>query len=70
MSKYFLKPKSLRANLRVELDLSNYAIEADFRNAMGNDTSDIAKKGDLAHLKSDVGKLDTDKLKRCANWFK
>ena len=25
MSEYFLKPKSLGANLKVELDLSNYA---------------------------------------------
>ena len=29
----------------------------------GVDTSDFAKKNDLANLKSDVGKLDIDKLK-------
>ena len=30
MSKYFPKPKSLGANVKVELDLSNYATKADF----------------------------------------
>ena len=34
-----------------------------FKNATGVDTSDFAKKTDLANLKSDVDKLDIDKLK-------
>ena len=54
MSEYFPKPKSLGANVKVELDLSNYAIKADLRNAIGVDTSGFAKKTDLDHLKSDV----------------
>ena len=29
MSEYFPKPKSLGANVKVELDLSNYATNAD-----------------------------------------
>ena len=35
MSEYFPKPKSLGANMKVELDLSNYATKADFKNATG-----------------------------------
>ena len=49
--------------MKVELDLSNYAIKADLENAAGVDTSKFAKKVDLANLKSNVDKLDTDKLK-------
>ena len=56
MSEYFPKPKSLEANVKVELDLSNYAIKADLKNATRVDTSDLAKKTDLANLKSDVDK--------------
>ena len=63
MSEYFLKLKSLGANVKVELDLSNYATKADLKNATGVDTSDFAKKTDLANLKSDVDKLDIDKFK-------
>ena len=33
MSEYFPKPKSLRANVKVELDLSDYATKADLKNA-------------------------------------
>ena len=32
MSEYFPKPKSLAANVNVELDLSNYATKADLKN--------------------------------------
>ena len=67
MSEYFPKLKSLGANVKVELDLSNYATKVDLKNATGVDTSDFVKKTDLANLKSDVDKkidkLDTDKLK-------
>ena len=49
--------------MKVELDLSNYATRADLKNAIGADASNLAKKVDLAHLKSDVNKLDIDKLK-------
>ena len=63
MSEYFLKPKWLEANVKVELDLSNFATKTDLKNATKFDTSDFAKKIDLAHLKSDVDKLDIDELK-------
>ena len=62
MSEHFLKPRSLGANVKVELDLSKYATKF-LKNAAVVDTSDFAKKTDLADLKSDVDKLDIDKLK-------
>ena len=63
MSEYFPEPKSLGGKVKVELDLSNYATKADLKNATGVDTLDSAKETDLANLKSDVDKLDIDKLK-------
>ena len=63
MSECFPKPNSLGANVKVELDLSNCATKTDFKNATGVDTSSLAKKTNLAILKSDVDKLDIDKLK-------
>ena len=43
MSEYFPKPKSLGANVKVELDISNYATKADLKNATSVETSDFAK---------------------------
>ena len=63
MSEYFAKPKSLGANVKVELDLSNYETKEDLKNATGIDASSFAKKIDLANLKFDVDKLDIDRLK-------
>ena len=63
MIEYFPKPKSLGANVKVELDLPNYATKTDLKSATKVDTSDFTKKTDLANLKSDVDKLDIDKLK-------
>ena len=40
----------------------NYATKTDIKNATANDTSSFAPKTDLANLKSDVDKLDIDKL--------
>ena len=57
MSEYFPKPKALEANVKVDIDLSNYATKAHFKNATGFDTSSFAKKADLVNLKSDVDKL-------------
>ena len=53
----------LRENMKVELDLSNYVTKVDLKEATDVDTSDFAKKTDLANLKSDLEKLDIDKLK-------
>ena len=49
--------------MKVELDLSNYATNVDLKIAKGVDTSYFAKKTDLVSLKSDVDKLNIDKLK-------
>ena len=62
MSEYFLKPKSLGRKVKFKLYLSNYVTKADLKNATGADRTDFAKKTDLASLKSDLDKLDIDKL--------
>ena len=67
MSEYFPEPKSLRGKVRFELDLSNYATKADLNKAGGVDTSKFAEKIDLGNLKSNMFKLDIDKLKNVAN---
>ena len=54
----------------MKVDLSNYATKADLKNATGVDTCDFAKKADLANLKSDVDKLDIDKLKNVPSKLK
>ena len=48
--------------MKDELDLSNYAKNADFKNTTGANTSKIAKKFELANLKSEIYKLDFCKL--------
>ena len=63
MNEYFLKLKSLGRKVNFKLYLSNFVTKADFKNATDTDTTDFAKKTDLASLKSDVDKLDIDKLK-------
>ena len=64
MNEHFPEQISSGGKVKFELDLSNYTIKADFKNATGIDTSKFAKKKvDLANLKSDVSKLDIDKFK-------
>ena len=60
MDEYFPKPKSLGANVKVELDLSNYATKVNLENV---NISKFDKKVDLAILKYDVDKSDIHKLK-------
>ena len=64
---YFLKPKSLVANVKVELDLSNYATKADLENLTRFDKSEFGNRTDLANLRPDVDKLDSDKFKNIAS---
>ena len=49
--------------MKIEFDLSNYVTKADLKNLTDVNTSDFAKKTDLDNLKSDLDKLDFDKLK-------
>ena len=63
MSKYF--PKSFRSferNINVKVDLSNYATKTDLKHVTHVDTSSFALKTNLASLKTEVDKLDIDKL--------
>ena len=68
MSQYFPKPfnSHFGDSKKVKIDLSNYATEADIKNISHVDTSSFALKTDLANLKSEVDKLDIDKLKPVA----
>ena len=63
MSQYFPKPyEPFGGDINVKVDLSNYAIKADIKNISHVDTSSLALKTNLANLKTDVDKLDIDKL--------
>ena len=67
MSEYFPKSKSLEVNVKVELDLSNYATKTDLKNATEVNRTDFTRNTDLADLKSDVDKLDIYRL--YTQWF-
>ena len=63
MSQYFPKPdEPFGGNINVKVDLSNYATKADIKNVPHVDASIFALKTNLAGLKSEVDKLDIDKL--------
>ena len=63
MSQYFPPYGSSSKSIKVELDPSNYATKTDLKNITHADTSSFASKTNLATLKSQVDKIDTDKLK-------
>ena len=50
-------------NIKVELDLTNYATRTDLNNITHVDTSSFASKTNLAALKTEVDKTDIDKSK-------
>ena len=63
MSQYFPKPyEPFDGDINVKVDLSNYATKADIKNISHVDTSSFALKTNLANLKTEVDKLDIDKL--------
>ena len=63
MSQYFLKPfRSFGGNIDVKVDLSNCATKTDLKNVTHVDTLSFALKTNLASLKTEVEKLDIDKL--------
>ena len=62
MSQYFPKPSNHKENIKVEIDLSNYATKADIKNITHVDTSNFALKTNLVNLKTEVDKLDIEKL--------
>ena len=63
MSQYFPKPyEPFGGDINVKVDLSNYATKTDIKNISHVDTSSFALKTNLASLKTEVDKLDIDKL--------
>ena len=62
MSQYFQPHKSSGTNIKVELDLSNYATKTDLKNVTHVDVSSFASKTNQANLKTEVDKLDITKL--------
>ena len=63
MSQYFPRPyESFGRDINVKVDLWNYATKADIKNISHVDTSSFALKTNLANLKTEVDKLDIDKL--------
>ena len=62
MSECFPKPYSHKENIKVKIDLSNYAIKKDIENITHVDTSGFALKTNLSSLKTEVDKLDINKL--------
>ena len=50
MREYFPEVKFSGGRMKLELDLSNYAIKPDLKNATGVDTSDFPKKIKLIKL--------------------
>ena len=62
MSQYFPKPfRRFGENINVKVDLSNYATKSDLKNVAHVDTS-FALKTNLCNLKTEVDKLDIDRL--------
>ena len=64
MSQYFPKPfnSHFGDSIKVKINLSNYATKTDIKNISHVDTSSFALKTNLANLKTEVDKIDIDKL--------
>ena len=64
MNQYF--PKLFNSHfgdsIKVKIDFSNYTTKTDIKNISHIDTSSFAPKTNLANLKTEVDKLDIDKL--------
>ena len=63
MSQYFPPYNNSSENIKVELDLSNYATKKDINDITHVDVSCFESKTNLAALKTEVDKIDADKLK-------
>ena len=63
MSQYFPKPyEPFGRDINVKVDIPNYATKADIKNISHVDTSSFTLKTNLASLKTEVDKLDINKL--------
>ena len=63
MSTYYPPYKSSSQIIKAELDLGNYTTKDDVKNITHVDVSSFASKTNLAALKTEVDKIDADKLK-------
>ena len=63
MTKYFPPYNNSSKNIKVELDLCNYATKDDVKKITQVDVSSYASKTNLTALKTEVDKIDTNKLK-------
>ena len=63
MSQYFPKPyEAFSGDINLKVDLSNHPARTDIKNISHIDTSSFASKTNLDNLKTEVHKLDIDKL--------
>ena len=63
MSQYFPKPyETFGGDINVKVDFSNYATKTDLKNLSHVDAGSFALKSNLASSKTEVDKLDIDKL--------
>ena len=63
MIQYFPKPYDpFSGDINIKVGLSNYATKADIKNISHVDTSSFVLKTNLANLKTEVDKLNIDKL--------
>ena len=63
MSQYFPKPyEPFGGDINIKVDLSNYTTKADIKNISHVDISNFTLKTNLANLKTEVDKLEIDKL--------
>ena len=63
MSTCYPPYRSSSNNVKVELDLANYATKTDLKNITHVDVSSFDSKTNLAALETEVDKKDADKLK-------
>ena len=62
MNQYFPKPyEPFSEDIKVKVDLSNYATETEIKNIWHIDTSSFAWRSNLASLKTEVDKRDINK---------
>ena len=63
MTQYYPPYRSSSNNIKVKLDLVKYATKTDLKNITHVDVSSFASKTNLAALKTELDKIDADKLK-------
>ena len=69
MSQYYPSYRRFSNNIKVELDLANYATKTDLKNITHVDVRSFASKTNLPALKTEVDKIDADKLKTAPTDF-